>query len=502
MFKRIIKFFESCPLRGVHAFTIVLLLFLIVHIFIFTGVQFIGHFRVCTGDICPYNRAIALMSKGRIFNSLLEIENVPNLPYHFFPIFWLFLPLYKLFPGPFILQFLETFFLALGGIPIYWLARDKLKSNFAGMVFGICYLLYPALQAADLFGFHPKLMSVTFILFAFYYIEKGRFKSAMIFTFLALLTQESVGVMVAALGIYTIFVIKNKRLGLVVFSMGVIWAFLTMVLLLPPLYDQPSYFQMHGSGSRRWSHLGSTSQEIIINTLTNPVYAVTHNNFDMKLNHFVFLFAPLGFVSFLDPLPMLIILHEAVMNFTSITPDFYSVYHHYQGYYIPFIFISAIGGVGRLLRILKSKIGQKILLYNILMMILFFGILSNQLCASIPLSRFAEHFYGISTFKPDNHYYLLMNTINSIPKNSSVVADHMICGYVGLFDRLYLSRELPSIYKNRHGNLTADYLIYDSRVADEGSALAWKNVDLILDIGDNYTLTNSTDGILLYKRNV
>src|SRR5436309_4447553 len=92
------------------------------------------------------------------------------------PMLLLFVPFYAALPSPHTLFFLQVLGAALGAVPLYWLARDRLGSKLAGLCAGLVYLLYPTLLYGVLNPFQVRLFSVTLLLFAFYYFEKGNWK--------------------------------------------------------------------------------------------------------------------------------------------------------------------------------------------------------------------------------------------------------------------------------------------------------------------------------------
>ena len=70
------------------------------------------------------------------------------------------------------------------GEAVYWLARDQLKEAWLAVAFAAIFLLFPALQAATLDEFHPVTLVPPLLLFAFYFLVRG--KTALYFTFLLL----------------------------------------------------------------------------------------------------------------------------------------------------------------------------------------------------------------------------------------------------------------------------------------------------------------------------
>ncbi len=77
-------------------------------------------------------------------------------------------------------------------LQLYWLAKDKLDSNFLAISLCIGYLLYPALQFANLYEFHPVNIATPLLLFVFYFFTKGFYTRYFIFLVLALLCREDI----------------------------------------------------------------------------------------------------------------------------------------------------------------------------------------------------------------------------------------------------------------------------------------------------------------------
>src|SRR5437588_5257024 len=56
------------------------------------------------------------------------------------PMLIFFVPFYALIPSAHVLFFLQILGAALGAVPVYWLARDRLGSKVAGLGFAATYL--------------------------------------------------------------------------------------------------------------------------------------------------------------------------------------------------------------------------------------------------------------------------------------------------------------------------------------------------------------------------
>ena len=76
----------------------------------------------------------------------LQGDQVSRLGSHVDPILVAFAPLWWIWPSPSMLLAAQAVAIALGALPVFWLARKHLGSERAGLGFALAYLLYPAVQ--------------------------------------------------------------------------------------------------------------------------------------------------------------------------------------------------------------------------------------------------------------------------------------------------------------------------------------------------------------------
>ena len=124
-------------------------------------------------DQVDFEQAIWNTTQGRIMADLRFNFTGSVFGMDWMPLLFFFVPFYAIIPSAHTLFFLQIVGTALGAIPVYWIARDKLASKTAGLGFGLAYLLYPVMLHGVLNPFQVRLFSVTLLLFAFYWYEKG-----------------------------------------------------------------------------------------------------------------------------------------------------------------------------------------------------------------------------------------------------------------------------------------------------------------------------------------
>ncbi|MFL5627970.1 MAG: DUF2079 domain-containing protein, partial [Ktedonobacteraceae bacterium] len=77
-----------------------------------------------------------------------SIDGVSRFAIHFEPILLPVSLLYLLWPSPKTLLVIQTLVVASGAFPAFWLARLRLRNEWAGVAIALLYLLYPAQQFA------------------------------------------------------------------------------------------------------------------------------------------------------------------------------------------------------------------------------------------------------------------------------------------------------------------------------------------------------------------
>jgi hypothetical protein len=108
---------------------------------------------------------------------------------HFAPILLLFLPLFRLFPYQETFHILNASVISLSALPIFLLARKRLESQWIALGLAVAYLFYPSVSHLPFhlgYGFHPVIVCIPLLLFAFYFLESRRDLWFFVFLFLAL----------------------------------------------------------------------------------------------------------------------------------------------------------------------------------------------------------------------------------------------------------------------------------------------------------------------------
>ncbi|MFB0562643.1 MAG: DUF2079 domain-containing protein [Candidatus Lokiarchaeia archaeon] len=330
-------------------------------------------FETFAGDLGIFEQGLwSTLKYGLILYNTPELGS--HFGIHFDPILYLLLPIYSVYPSPLTLLVLQTFFLSLGAVPIFWLARDELKSNKAGLVFAILYLLYPSVQGVNWYDFHPECLAPVLLIAAFYYFKKEKFIRYFILITLAMMCKEIIPLIIVFMGIYGIWINRKKILkrpipnlkelltdksiisSLLTIGAGSVWFILAGRIINSFRVSNYNLFSPFNPFSS-WFYLGWSVWDILLSFIIRPLYVlqIAFTPFYSKVFYLIVLFGPLAFLSLLNLPSLLISLPWFAPAMLSLNPNYFQpVGNQYPALLIPFIFISAVYGTKTIIPVLRN----------------------------------------------------------------------------------------------------------------------------------------------------
>ncbi len=200
------------------------IIYLLILIYIVTfsliTIQRFNNFYLHALDFGIFDNALWNTLQGKLlYNS---VKNISFLGEHFTP---LLLPLslfYLIWDDPRMLLMIQSFTLAFGALPLYLIAKDKLKNEFLALSFGAAYLLAPLLQQANLCDYHAVTLQPPIVFFAFYFLQRKNFGKYFLFLALLLLAREDTFLYALGLGIYAFLFQKERKVGLYITIAGLL----------------------------------------------------------------------------------------------------------------------------------------------------------------------------------------------------------------------------------------------------------------------------------------
>jgi uncharacterized membrane protein len=271
-------------------------------------------------------------------------EQTSRLGSHFDPILALLAPLWLVWSSPSMLVAVQALVVALGALPVFWLARKHLGSQHAGLGFAFAYLLYPATEWLTLNEFHPVAFACPLLLFAFWYLDEDRLVAFAVFALAAIACKEEIGLVVSGFGLWYLFARGRRRVGGAIFVAGIAASALAVEVVVPHFSGSASAFYS------RYTDVGGSPGGILRTLFTHPVRVLGDALSQSHLDYLLHLLAPLGLLGLLSPAVLVAALPEAALNVLSKNPYQSSVYFHYTAGLIAPLVVASVLGAARLVR--------------------------------------------------------------------------------------------------------------------------------------------------------
>jgi uncharacterized membrane protein len=267
--------------------------------------------------------------------------------------------------GPKALLVLQTAILATGAFPARRLARRHLApSRLAQTVFPLAYFLYPALQAANLYEFHPVTLAAPFLLWALDFADLRRPLPFAIFGLAALCTKEEIGLVVALMALWSIRHGMPLKFALGMAAACVVWSFIAVLVIVPTAQRAEHSSVTSSPYLTRYVDRGMTAPGQYVQVTTGTVirYWLTHpadlfNNTvnAPKLGYTHRLLVPAAYFSLLSPLTLLISLPSFLIIILSTDQHMYGGVGHYSAEFVGILIASAILGLAWLASYLSGR---------------------------------------------------------------------------------------------------------------------------------------------------
>lgn len=335
-------------------------------------------------------------------------------------------PLYLLWDNVKILLIAQSFFLAIGAIPVYLLSRRVLQNKIISLILVVVYLINPNMQWTNMYDVHGIALAIPSLLFTFYFAYIKRWKWYSLFTILSILTKEEVSLIIATIGIYIFLYIKNKKVGIASFLFGVSW-FLFMVFVIMPYFS---------GGQQHWvfAWYQLTTPETEADIPKTPILSEITKRFFFATDvppYYFSLVKPLGVLVPLIRLPeLLLAAPEIAINTLSTHPQMRGTMLHYDSGITPFLIISTIFGLRVISDFAKRNkhlsFYSMYILYGLTLYLLLIALRVNYPNTPLPYSPNCWcRMYEIT--EEDKKFEQLLATI---PKNATVTSSPEIRPHV------------------------------------------------------------------------
>lgn len=361
--------------------------------FIFVAISRHDNFHSRRLDLGNMEQTVWNIAHGNGFTLTdpMGTENISRLAVHADYLLYFMVPFYKLWEDPRILIIVQTIVICLGALPIYWIAADRLKNKYVALIFAAAYLLYPSVQRMMLHDFHAVALSMTLLLFAYWYMHGGRYGLFILFAAFAGLGKETVWIAVSLMGVYIAVFQQKKIIGVAVAGIAGFTFYYLFWHAIPGVTAGEQHFAL-----QYLSEFGDSQTNVILNILSRP-FAVLGEFVKLdRLYYYYQLLLPLGFLPLFSPFYMLFAAHSVLINALSTNTHMRQIDYQYTADIIPFLFVSAIEGF-RFIRVKIQQLREKKYVVIRIITVCFAGciVLASYMWGELPLTGQDRFFYFI-----------------------------------------------------------------------------------------------------------
>ncbi len=474
-------------------------------------------------DLGTYNQAIWNILHGTFIHQTIcnivsdtncySLNGISRFAIHFEPILLPISLVYLALPDPKTLLVLQTLVVAMGAFPAFWLARLRLRNEFVAVGVAILYLLYPALQQAEVFDFHGVTLTAALLMFTLYFMYTRRTLWLFVFAILSMACKEEIPLVIAFFGLWTMLFQQRWRSGLALVGLSVVWL---GVVLLVYRVASPTGHPLLGS---RYAYLGSGPLQIVRNVVTHPLSLLYQHVLEHSHRQYlIVLLAPAAFLPLLSPWVLVLAVPSLAVNLFSSDPNQYLGIFQYSAEIVPVLIFSTIESIVFIVWLVKWYIrqlrdaraaaapkteqvsdaaparpgtpwmrwAQPVGLSLLLALALFAVVRQDFTYGAMPFSR------GFGWPHVTAHDQLAGPIESMIPASASVSAQSNLVPHVSQRTHIYL---FP------YGDTVADYIFLDVT----GYTYPFNSPQYIVEVkkvllSGNYGVVTAQDGYLLLKR--
>jgi uncharacterized membrane protein len=289
-------------------------------------------------DLGIYDQVVYLMSQGKPpISSILGFHHMGNHAA------WAVYPLallYKIYPSPYWLLVVQAVALALGALPTWLLARQAQLQESQAVAMAAVYLLYPLVFNVNLFEFHPEVMAIPVFLGVILAARFGKVAWFCVGTIFILGCKAVLSLTVAAMGFWLLVFEKRRFCGIFALIAGVSWFLMATKVIIP------YYSQNEVAAVERYSYLGNSVSEVIINFLLKPDLVFGRVFSLGSVEYLALLIAPV--IWGLSPqhlTPLVSAIPTFVINILSDKPTQRDLIHQYSLPIVPFLILAVISSL-------------------------------------------------------------------------------------------------------------------------------------------------------------
>lgn len=408
--------------------------------------------------------------------------------WHFQPILVVYSVLYDLNIEPLILNILQAIVVLSSFIPLYLIAKIKLKNQLLTILVSLFYLIYPATQFNIAIEFHPDHLIIPLLLWSYYFIEKERYYLTIPLIVIGYMIKEPLILIFAFLGLYIAWEKKKYAFGFMLFFVSFVVFYMVTFIVIPAV----SKFLPHETiiGGSAFGYLFESKGLM-------PIFKEV-SRFE-KWRFPFFLLFPLLFLPLLKfkyllpafPLITILILSTIIHH--------QNVASHYTAGIIPPIFVSFISAVAYLHNMFGNRITIGILSWIGILLIAFnIAHSPSPLAVAFWNKEWSHSKWHYTNYIPNHHDAAMEDAIGLIPEDPKV----KVVSHSGIYDKRLAHRYFYKPFPEKWED--ADYVLLDNRrgryVFDSlNDDLYRKELNKLME-NRNFKLVYNNNEVLLFRK--
>ncbi|MCC6173762.1 MAG: DUF2079 domain-containing protein [Chloroflexi bacterium] len=371
-------------------------------------------FNSTSRDLGVYLQMLWNGAHGQPFQTTILESNRVHLAEHVALLLTVLAPAFALAPDANWLFVAQSAVLALAGVPVYLLARQRLGGMLLPTLVMAAYFAMPMLTEVAFDAIYPITWTALPLGFSAYFLLSGRLRAGVALAVVALPMEEEAGLMVVGLGLFLLLQPGSRRVGVGLAGTALLWLAL-VALVVMPRFHEPSTLPSGGE-NRTVAHFEA---------LRDKPGAILGDLFGARLPLLGrWLVAPTGGVALLAPQAVLIDLPHAA---TLLLADKEGRYRrHWGGPTIPIIWLATVVGLARLRRPPLRAMGVGLMLIG--------TVATYVLDSNLPGGGDYDPADAVWTDRSEQFRYV----VDRVPPGVSVAASRRALGHLADHSELYV----------------------------------------------------------------
>ncbi|HEX9779943.1 MAG TPA: DUF2079 domain-containing protein [bacterium] len=297
-------------------------------------------------DLAIFAQSLWNLSHGSLRNSIMDMNFFGN---HANLAAFLFAPVYRLLPHPYLLLLAKAACCTLAVIPLAALIEPRC-GRAAARWLAAAWLCYPPLTYALYYEFHYESLSPLLVLGMWLAYERGSRRGFAAAALACLLLKENLPLIVGLFGLMGLLRRPEKRWWALVSVVAAAWFAAAVFWLIPAARS--------GADSAYWTlyrHLGERPVDVLATVVSRPGYVWSILTDPVNRAWLWQLFAPVGLLALPGADALLLGAPVFLQHMLSSMGTQHTIKFHYGALLSPFVFMAAARGLGRIARVMRVR---------------------------------------------------------------------------------------------------------------------------------------------------